>query len=468
MRIRFLGAAETVTGSKTLLETSDRRHRILVDCGLYQGLKALRLKNRDPFPEDVRRIDAVVMTHAHLDHSGHLPLLVKNGFRGRIYCTPPTRELMELVLLDAANLQEEDAAFANREGFSKHKPAEPLFTCEDARRALGLVEVVREDREFTPARGFTAKFRRNGHILGSSWVVVEADGQRALFSGDLGRPRSLLFPSPEPPETADAIIVESTYGDRLHRNHHAEAQDSLGDVVRDAIARGGHLIIPAFAIGRTQELLHLLARLRAASQIPEVPIYVDTPMGTQATEIFTSYPAWHRLSSTEIDALERVAHVVKSQQESIALMREDTPKIIIAGSGMAAGGRVLHHLASKLPNPKNTVLLVGYQSAGSRGRLLQDGATELKMHGRYIPVRARIETISSLSAHADQTEILEWLGKVPAPPKRVFINHGEPQAADALRLKICDSLGWSVVVPREGESFELEFTPPTRPIRPSP
>lgn len=455
MKIRFLGAAGTVTGSKTLLESASGKRGVLVDCGLYQGLKALRLKNREPFAE-TRRIDSVILTHAHLDHTGYLPLLVKAGFRGKIFCTAPTRDLMELVLLDAAHLQEEDAAFANREGFSKHRPAEPLFTTDDARRALSLVEVVREDKEFSPAHGFTAKLRRSGHILGSCWAVVEGEGRRALFSGDLGRPKSLLYPAAEAPESVDTLVIESTYGDRIHRNHHVEAEASLQDVVCSSVERGGHLIIPAFAIGRSQELLYLLSRLRAASRIPAVPVFLDTPMGSQATQIFMSYPAWHKLSESEIDGMERVAKIVRSQQESIAIMRDEAPKIIIAGSGMAAGGRVLHHLASKLPDPKHTVLLVGFQSAGSRGRLMQDGAPEVKIHGRFIPVRARIETISALSAHADQPEIIEWLKRSPAPPKRVFINHGEPQAADALRVKIRDTLGWNVTIPCEGEAFELD------------
>lgn len=453
LKIQFLGGAETVTGSKTLLDNG--RSKLLVDCGLFQGLKALRLLNRAPLPITPREISAVILTHAHLDHTGYLPLLVKQGFRGRVFCTAPTRELTRLVLLDAAHLQEEDASFANLKGFSKHSPALPLFTVEDAERAISLLEVVRDAKDFEPSRGFKARFKKNGHILGSCSLLVEADHQRLTFSGDLGRPRSLLHAAPEPLDSTDALVVESTYGDRLHTSTDDQAIEALAVIVNDTYQRQGTLIIPSFAIGRTQEILHMLATLSDAHKIPDLPLYLDTPMGERATDIFASYPAWHSLNVHQVERLQTVCQIVKSTEQSIRMMRSSTPKIVIAGSGMAAGGRVLHHLAHGLPDPRCTVLFVGFQAAGTRGRSLLEGASEVKIHGKLIPVKARITALPQLSAHADQNEILAWLKTCPRPPRWVFLQHGEPDSARALQAKIKETLGWDTLIPRLGEAVDL-------------
>lgn len=456
LSLAFLGGAKTVTGSKFLLTAG--KHRFLVDCGLYQGLKELRLRNRAPFSVPPRSIDAVILTHAHLDHSGHLPLLVKEGFRGTIFCTAPTRDLCRIILSDSARLQEEDADFANREKFSKHSPAKPLYTLSDVERALERFSVIEPHEWEELAGGAKFRFRPSSHILGSAFIEFDYQGRRVVFSGDLGRSQPRLYAPPYFIERADYLVLESTYGDRLHARgpEVVPVEQLLSAVITSTLERGGHVIIPSFAVGRAQELLLILSRLKRENRIPDVPIYLDSPMGTHATELLCDYPDWHRLSQSELDELWRVAKIVKTQQESIAIMRAKVPSIVIAGSGMAAGGRVLHHLASKLPDSRNSVLLVGYQAAGSRGRLLHDGAAAVKMHGRYITVRAEIHEIPDLSAHADQGEILAWLRGFKSAPKQVFIVHGEPQAADALRVKVRDELGWQSTVAEIDLSVDLE------------
>jgi len=459
MEIQFLGAAQTVTGSKHLVTTG--KHRFLIDCGLFQGLKELRLRNWAQFPVPPRSIDAVLLTHAHLDHSGHLPLLVKEGFRGRIYCTAPTRDLCQIILSDSAHLQEEDADFANREGYSKHRPAQPLYTLKDVERTMEFFKII-QPHEWEDLPGHARmRLSPSSHILGSTFIEFEAEGKRIVFSGDLGRKKPLLYPPPQKIEHADYVVIESTYGDRLHATNgstalgHLSTQQELGNIVTATLERGGHMVIPSFAVGRAQELLLLFSRLKTQSKIPDVPIYLDTPMGINATKILCDYPDWHQLDPREVDSLMSVAKIVRSQQESIAVMRSTQPSIVIAGSGMAAGGRVLHHLVSKLPDDRNTVLLVGFQAAGSRGRLLRDGITELKIHGRYVPVKAQIRELTGLSAHADQAEILDWLGGFKEPPKKTFIVHGEPQASDALRVKLQDTLHWESMVPAPLETVHL-------------
>lgn len=455
MKLQFFGGVESVTGSKTLLEFS--KHEILVDCGLFQGLKSLRVKNWDPLPVDPKKVGAVLLSHAHLDHSGALPLLVREGFRGKIYCSAPTRELARLILLDSAKLLAEDAEFANKHGYSKHHPAKPLYTQADVLRALEYFHPVRPGKWHALPGGAQFRLTRSGHILGSTFIEIEAEGKRLVFSGDLGRSQPLLYDPPTRIESADFLVVESTYGDRNHLEGPGTepVRTKLARIVRETHQRGGQVIIPSFAVGRTQELLFLLSHLKKDGLIPELPIYLDSPMGVSATRIFTEFPDWHRLGRAEVDQLCRETQVLESRLESIRVMREAAPAVIIAGSGMIEGGRVLHHLAERLPDERCTVLLVGYQAPATRGRLLRDGAGELKIHGRYVPVKCHIEEVIGLSAHADQSEVLEWLHGFKKAPEKLFLNHGEPQASDALRVKVAHEFGWSCIVPTLNQEFSL-------------
>lgn len=450
LNIKFLGAAGTVTGSRHLLEWDKK---VLVDCGLFQGLKELRMQNRAPFIVNPESIDAVIITHAHLDHIGYLPVLFKNGFQGKVYCTAPTKELAKILLLDAAHIEEEDADFANKKKYSKHNPALPLFTTQDVYQVLNNFHVLEMQTavEIFPDTKLT--FHNSGHIVGSALVQLEIEGRNVLFSGDLGRCKPLILEPKSPIIETNFLILESTYGDRLHEDK--SIFDSFAKIILDTLAKRGQLLIPSFAVGRTQDLLYLLLKLKEQSKIPNIPIYLDSPLATEATEIFLRHPDWNHLSSEELRSLSNIATVIKSRQQSKDLLQTKNSSIVIAGSGMVTGGRILHHLAHRIHDPKNTVLLVGYQAPGTRGRLLQDGASEIKMHGEYFQVKAEIKELSGLSAHADQLETIEWLKGAKNAPQKTFIVHGEPQAADALRLKIEDVLGWSCVIPKQGESFSL-------------
>lgn len=452
--LAFLGAAQTVTGSRFLVECADRR--ILVDCGIFQGVKELRLRNWEPFPVDPAGIDAVIVTHAHLDHVGYLPLLVRHGFRGAIHSSIPTRELAEIMLLDAAHIQEEEAAQANEEGYSKHRPARPLYTTEDAKRAMGRFAPVSTGdwHELFPRVRF--RLSNSGHILGSTFVELDCQGTRVVFSGDLGRKEPLLLRPREAIERADFLVLESTYGDRVHPSEPVLA--SLARVVTETYARGGTLVIPSFAVGRTQDLLYLFRELRAQKKIPDVPLFLDSPMAIEATRLFDQFRDWHRLEERGVKSLVGIAALARTEAESRALLRTRKPRIVIAGAGMVTGGRVLRHLEKHLPDEASTVLLVGYQAPGTRGRQLKDGAEEVKMHGQYVPVHARIEELSTLSAHADQKEIVQWLKAFRTPPELTFLVHGEPQSADALRVKIKDVLGWNCRIPHTGERATLART----------
>jgi metallo-beta-lactamase family protein len=467
--LTFLGAAGTVTGSKHLLDLGD--HRVLIDCGLFQGLKELRLRNWAAFPIDPARIDAVVLTHAHLDHCGYLPRLVAQGFRGRVFCTAATRDLCTLVLPDAAHIQEEDARQANRHGYSKHSPAQPLFTGIDAARALDRLQVVGYDRPIPLVPGAEVEFINAGHLLGSAYARIRLAGsgdKTILFGGDLGRYQRPVLPDPSPIDAADILLVESTYGDRLH-----EADDDgrrLATIVNETAARGGRLIIPSFAIGRVEEVLYWLKRLEDAGRIPELQVYVDSPMAIAALEFYAS-----RLN--ELDAQLATAGadptttagqralsafytkrimMIESVQQSKDLTASHTPAIVIASSGMATGGRVLHHLAQALPDPRNTILFVGFQAAGTRGRQLCDGAKAVKLQGRLVPVEARIERIDSMSAHADAGEIMRWLSGFSRPPQMTYLVHGEPASAEALRTRVAER-GWPVHVAKYLERVELNL-----------
>lgn len=451
MELEFLGATGTVTGSRYLLRAGGAR--VLVDCGLFQGLKHLRLRNRAPFPAADAGFDAVVLTHAHLDHSGYLPLLARNGYAGPVYCTPATAELCGILLPDSGHLQEEEAEYANRRGYSKHHPALPLYTRADAERSLELLRPVPFDVDTPVAPGVSLRFSRAGHILGAASARLSAHGRAVLFSGDLGRPSDPVLLPPAPPQAADYLVVESTYGDRRHPTEDPRA--ALAAVVRRTVARGGVVVIPSFAVGRAQTLLVLLSALRSEGAIPSVPVFLDSPMAADATRILLRYPDEHRLGAAECAAAKDSVTIVRDVEGSKAIDRRRGPMIVISASGMATGGRVLFHLERFAPEPRNTILLVGYQAAGTRGEALQAGARELKMHGGYVPVRAEVVMLEGLSAHADADEIVAWLRRAPAPPRRVFVTHGEPAAADALRGRIEEELRWPASVPRDGEAVRL-------------
>ena len=470
--LTFLGAAQTVTGSKYLLESNGAR--VLVDCGLFQGLKELRERNWQGLPVDPSTIDAVVLTHAHLDHCGYLPRLVADGFAGRIFCTQGTGHLCRIVLPDSGRLHEEDAESANREGYSRHAPALPLYTEEDANRALLQLQLVGYDRTMPLGDGLELTFVNAGHLLGSAYArVVMANGKARrtiLFGGDLGRYDRPVLPDPAPVDETDVLLVESTYGDRLH-----EATDDgarLAGIVNDTAARGGKLVIPAFAIGRVEEVLYWLRKLEAEKRIPELPVYLDSPMAAQARQQYAT-----RLDELDPEiramAAPSPAHsraraerglcafctarfrVVSSPKESQQLVASRTPAIVISSSGMATGGRVLHHLRAALPDARHTVLFVGYQAAGTRGRKLVDGEEEVKIHGQLVPVRARIEKIDSMSAHADSSEILRWLSGFKRPPEMTYLVHGEPPAMEALAATVDKRLGWKTKRPEHLERVEL-------------
>lgn len=457
--IQFLGAARTVTGSKHLLtfDHAGQRRRVLVDCGLFQGLKELRLRNRDELPVPAAELDAVVLTHAHIDHIGYLPRLVQQGFRGRILCTHPTRELLEIMLLDSARLQEEEASYANQKGYSRHHPAEALYTVEDACRVFPLAEGFALDAPTSVTDGVTVTFREAGHILGSAIVELNVTGEREqkklVFSGDLGRYDNPVLFDPAAISEADVLVVESTYGNRINRADDPEGE--LGQVINDAIARGGVLVVAAFALGRTQTLLYYLRRLRDAGRIPRIPIFLDSPMSARVTGLFPRYPDAHRFGLDdpfEVDGL----RVVRDRWESKRLNQLPGPAIILSASGMVTGGRILHHLYHRLPRPHDTLVLVGYQAEGTRGRQLQEGAREVKLLGELVRVACHIEHLDGFSAHADRQDLLRWLNHFQHAPKRTFVVHGEPASAEALASSLRQTFGWNgVIVPEYLESDRL-------------
>lgn len=452
--LTFLGAARTVTGSKYLLEVDG--HRILIDCGLFQGLKELRLRNWSPLPIPPETIDAVVLTHAHIDHSGWLPRLAGQGFHGPIYCTGGTADLCKLVLPDAAHLQEEDAKFANLRGFSKHSPALPLYTEEDAAKALSLLKPQPFNRTISIVNGIDIQFINAGHLLGSSYVFLrrsDMSGARILFGGDLGRYSRPILPDPSPGLDADVLLVESTYGDRLHPPE--DDGETLARIIKETIARRGKVIIPAFAIGRVEELLYWIFRLEDQGRLDKLPIYVDSPMALKGIEYYNTRT--DELDKEIIAMRNKLPRFtsINSAKDSKALVENDTPAVIIASSGMATGGRVVHHLFSGLPDPRNTVLFVGFQAAGTRGRQLQDGAQYVKIFGQHVPVHARIEKIEGMSSHADSGEIIRWLRTFPRAPKTTYLVHGEVVAQDALKVRITKELGWNVEIPNHGQKVDL-------------
>lgn len=442
-----LGGAGTVTGSKHLLESGGRR--LLIDCGLFQGLKNLRELNWAPLAVKPSSLDAVLLTHAHLDHSGYLPKLVRDGYRGRIFSTHATAEMAGLILRDSGHLQEKDAEFANRHGFSKHRPALPLYGVRDAERALERFETVRVHEPAQLPGGATATFRRAGHILGATTIELNWDGLTIAFSGDLGRYDDQVMVDPEPIRHADYVVVESTYGDRIHER--GDPTEVLGEVIERTVARGGTVVIPAFAVGRAQQLLYHIWKLKQAGRLGLVPIYLDSPMAIDASELLCSHPGDHRLPPDVSRAVCHVATYVREVEDSKKVTASPMPKVIISASGMATGGRVLHHIKAFGPDRRNTILFSGFQAAGTRGRSMVQGAPEVKIHGQWIPIRAEVADLPMLSAHADADEIIRWLSGFERPPRKVFIVHGEPSGSEALRVRIGRELGWNAAAPLQDQ-----------------
>lgn len=462
-RITFYGAAETVTGSRHYLEI--RGKRLLIDCGLFQGRKENRLKNWEPFPVPPAAVDRVLLTHAHIDHSGFAPAFCRQGYENLIHCTKPTYELSRILLKDSAKIMEEDARWANKKGFSKHKPAKPLYTVKDAEKALKHFSPLYYDEDLDIRDDIRIKFKDAGHILGSSFVDIKVnngyDIRKIVFTGDLGRPGHRFLLDPVQVFNIDYLVVESTYGDRLHDE--ASPENELERVINESVERGGVLVIPAFAVGRTQTVLFIIRRLEEEGRIPILPVFVDSPMAIDATDIFKRWISIQNLNSRLLTIRGKSVfqpsklQLCRSKAQSKEINEIESNAIIISASGMATEGRILHHLTHRLPDPRNTILFCGYQVPGTRGRTMLEGKPEVKIHGRQVPINARIEEITGFSAHADYNEILAYLMGFNRPPERIFIVHGEPEAARGLKQKIEDRFGWDTVIPEFGESFELDL-----------
>jgi metallo-beta-lactamase family protein len=449
VNIHFLGAAGTVTGSKFLLEFSGKK--ILIDCGMFQGVKKLRELNWQQLPVISSEIDLVLLTHGHLDHCGFLPRLVNMGFSGEIWGTAPTMEVAEIILLDSAKIQEEDADRANKEGFTKHTPANPLYKIDDVEKTVSRFKTQPEGVWIEADEGLSIRFRYNGHILGATFIELDIFGTRFVFSGDIGRKNDLLLRDPEKPDKADFLFIESTYGGRLHPKE--DMTEKLADVINETIEKGGTLIIPSFAVERAQLLMFMIWQLHVRGKIPAgLPVILDSPMGVNALTIFKKHHEWHKLNDQECESMCSRVHPVQSFKETWEIIDNPQPKVIIAGSGMVTGGRVLTYLQQYIGRPETTVMLAGYQAEGTRGRHLLEGASELKFYGKYYPVKARIEYLQGLSGHADQAELIEWVSNIRTPPEKIYILHGEPQSADMLRLKLKEIYNWEAAVP---DLFEI-------------
>lgn len=449
--LSFYGAAGTVTGSRYLLETADQR--ILIDCGLFQGYKQLRLRNWTPLPFDPRGIDAVILTHAHIDHSGFLPVLTREGFRGPIYCSEGTFELCKILLPDSAHLQEEDARFANRHNVSKHKPALPLYTQSDALTCLRQFRTVSIDRSTTLTATTAFTLRRAGHLLGACFARIDSQGLSITFTGDLGRPNDPILEPPAAPAATDYLVCESTYGDRTHPTVDPELE--LARNITPALARGGVVVVPAFAVGRAQTLLLHLARLKRKGELPDIPVFLDSPMAIDASKLYRRFMHEHRLSGADHELMCHAATFVNTPEQSKLLDQRGGPMIVISASGMATGGRVIHHLKAFIGDERNLILLTGFQAPGTRGGSLAAGAATVRIHGEDFPVRAEVRQLQASSAHADADELLAWMRRLPKPPRQTFITHGEPGASDALRQRIERELGWSTLVPEYRQTIEL-------------
>lgn len=453
IKIHFLGASGTVTGSKFLLETPEQN--ILIDCGMFQGLKELREQNWKEFPFDVSTIDTVLLTHGHLDHTGYLPRLVKQGFEGKIIGTAPTLEITKIILLDSAKINEEDAEKANEENYSKHNPALPFYKVEDAERTIKLFTPAEKDTWHLLSENIKYRFRYNGHIIGATFIELELLGKLFVFSGDIGRREdALLFP-PEKPQLADYLFVESTYGNKLHPKENV--LEKLIALIKETELKKGALIIPSFAIERLQMLMFLLWKLNSEGLIPNLPIFIDSPMGNKALGVFERFANWHKIPPAEFSAMKHRMNIITSYKDTWKTIDDPRPKIVIAGSGMVTGGRVLTYLKQLIGKTSTTVLLVGYQAEGTRGRQLLEGAHELKFFGKYYPVKAKVDHMESLSAHADQAGIIDWLSDIKNVPKNTFLIHGEPIALDTLRVKIQDTFSWKVTIPQHTQVIEVQM-----------
>ena len=448
--ITFLGGTGTVTGSKYLVQHADQK--LLVDCGLFQGYKQLRLRNWNPLHVAPKEINAVVLTHAHLDHSGYIPLIYAQGYRGKVHASAATCDLCNILLPDSGHIQEEDAEFLNRHGYSKHEPALPLYDKHQAIQSLGLLKPESMGKPFSPIAGWKVTLSSAGHILGASSVLVEVAGRRILFSGDLGRPDDLLMPPPDQPPLADTVLIESTYGNREHPEDNVIAE--LGNALKKVSARGGVAVIPVFAVGRAQAILYAISLLKERGDIPHgLPVFLDSPMAVHTTELYKKHPHAHRLNAQGIRDLENVATMIESTDQSKKLASRHGPMVILAASGMATGGRVLHHLAHYLPNHRNMVVLTGYQAPGTRGATLANGSGVVRIHSKDIQINAEVVQLQSSSAHADAVQLVDWLRSMKEAPSQVYVVHGEPEASDALRQRIHQSLGWRALVPEHGSTW---------------
>lgn len=452
LKVYFFGATDTVTGSRFLLDNGS--HRVLVDCGLFQGVKNLRLRNREPFPFPIKDIDAVVLTHAHIDHSGYTPVLTKLGYQNKIYCTHATKDLLKIMLPDSGYLQEEEAKYLNKHKLSKHQPALPLYTVEDAENSLKHLEGVDwfTEKEILP--GFTISFLPAGHILGASSVKIKHDGQTLLFSGDIGRQNGLIMKAPHKvSDHIDYLFVESTYGNRLHEK--ITADDELALIINDTYKRKGTVLIPSFAVGRAQSILYIINKLKHENRIPDLPVYLDSPMAVNASKIFVKNKDDLKLTEEEIKMTFTNVHYVSDTEHSKRLNFDDEPKVIISASGMITGGRILHHMKSRAPKKNNSIVIVGYQAMGTRGDSLVRGNKTLKIHGEQVPIQAHLYFLNNLSAHGDYEEILTWLKQFPNAPKKTFIVHGEPIASDTMRQHIENELHWNCHMPYYQEIVRL-------------
>jgi metallo-beta-lactamase family protein len=444
VKIHFLGATCTVTGSKYLIETSEKN--ILIDCGMFQGIKELREINWLDLPINVKAIDLVLLTHGHLDHVGYLPRLVKQGFKGEIIGTEPTLAITEIILNDSAKIQEEEAEKSNKEKYTKHHPALPLYTSEDVEKTIRLFQPEMIHKWIVLSEHISYRFCHNGHIIGATFIEIDIKGKRFVFSGDIGRTNDYLLDDPQKPEWADFLILESTYGNKLHAQENVE--EIISETIKEIILMGGNLIIPCFAVERLQSIIYLLWKLYKKNRIPNIPVFIDSPMGNNVLDVFNRFPKWHKLSIQEYHAMCNYVNIVQSYKETWETIDDTRSKIIVAGSGMVTGGRVLTYLQQMIDESNTTILLVGYQAEGTRGRQLLDGVHEIRFFGKYYPVKANIKNIENLSAHADQLDLLNWVNKIKNIPEKVYLVHGEPSALDAFRVKISDTYNWNVAIPK--------------------
>lgn len=450
-KLTFLGAAGTVTGSKTLIETSTTK--VLVDCGLFQGLKDLRNLNRAPFVVDPEKIDYIVLTHAHLDHCGYIPVLVKKGFQGEIHCTKATADIVEIILKDSAKIQEEDALRANQYHYTKHSVAKPLYTQKDVKKSLELIVTHEYSEWVILSNDIKFEFLNNGHIIGSSFVNMKVESSKVVFSGDIGQSKPMLLYPPKKITEADYLIMESTYGDRIHSN--GNIKQELLDIIESTYAKRGILMIPSFAVERTQEILYVIYQLRKEGKLPSMKVYLDSPMGINVTQVYDNYKELQNISHYEINQIYNEVSFIKDSVHSKEICLDNKPKIVLAGSGMIEGGRILHYLNNHSGNKKNTLLFVGFQAAGTRGRAILSGSSEIKFFGKYHQIKCDVKSIPYLSAHGDQKDIINWMKNLKPAPKQVFLNHGEMHQAEALCVKIKTEFDWNCTVPKMYSEYIL-------------